>query len=65
MENPVRKQRVKYETEEERRSGMLATFLRYASKPWTCDICHKTILRGNKSTHLRSKKHNQTIVVNN
>ena len=28
-----------------------------ASRPWTCDICNKTITIGNKSHHLKTTKH--------
>ena len=50
MENPIHRQYVKYETEEDRRKGLLTAFLRYSSKPWTGDVCNKT-------RHLRSNKH--------
>jgi ribosomal protein L37AE/L43A len=63
MENPIRRQYTKYTNEEDRRKGLLEAFLRYSTKPWTCDICDKTILKGNKSNHLKSKKHKQNIVV--
>ena len=42
--------------EEEKRERYLAAQLRYSSKPWTCD-CGRTILKGNKTKHLRSKIH--------
>jgi len=63
--NPVRRQYTKYETDEDRRKGLLAAFLRYSSKPWTCDICNKTILKGNKSKHLKSKNHDKIKSQNN
>jgi ribosomal protein L37AE/L43A len=65
MENPIRRQYRKYTNAEERRKGLLEAFLRYATKPWRCDICGKTILKGNKSNHLKSKKHNQKMSLNN
>ena len=42
--------------EEEKRERYLAAQLRYSSKLWTCD-CGRTILKGNKTNHLRSKIH--------
>ena len=45
MENPIRRQYTKYTNEEDRRKGLLEAFLRYATKPWMCDICEKTILK--------------------
>jgi len=63
--NPVSRQYTKYETDEDRRKGLLAAFLRYSSKPWTCDICSKTILKGNKSKHLKSKNHDKIKSQNN
>jgi ribosomal protein L37AE/L43A len=62
MENPIRRQYTKYTNEEDRRKGLLEAFLRYSTKPWTCDICDKTILKGNKSNHLKSKKHYQKMI---
>ena len=43
--------------EEEKRERYLASELRYATKPWTCTNCNITILIGNKTKHLKSKKH--------
>ena len=65
MENPIHRQYTKYTNEEDRRKGLLEAFLRYATKPWMCDICDKTILKGNKSKHLKSKKHTRNTVVKN
>ena len=61
MDNSIHKQGVVYETEEERRRGFLAALSRYAKKPWCCEICNKTILRGNKTKHLRSNHHKQNL----
>ena len=58
MENPIRRQYTKYTNEEHRRKGLLEAFLKYSTKPWTCGICDKTFLKGNKSDYLKSKKHN-------
>lgn len=65
LQPPTHKQGVKYETEEERRNGLLKAFLRYSSKPWKCDICDRTIWQGNKTKHLRSNFHKRNMVLNN
>lgn len=52
-----RKQKEKYDNEEDRREGYRLAQLQYAKKPWTCDTCKKTILLGNKTKHLRFNKH--------
>ena len=57
MDGIIHKQGKKYNTEEERRCGYLAAQLKYATKKWKCEICKTTIMRGNKSNHLKSKKH--------
>ena len=62
---PTHKQGVKYETEEERRNGLLKAFLRYSSKPWTCEVCNRTIWKGNKTKHLKTNVHKRNMVVNN
>ncbi len=59
MDNPIHRQGVMYETEEERRKGFLAALKRFSRKPWCCETCHVTILRGNKTKHLRSTRHNK------
>ena len=51
------KQGEKYNNECDRREGFRLAQLRYAKKPWTCNTCNVTILTGNKTKHLRSKKH--------
>ena len=65
MENPIRRQYTKYTNEEDRRKSLLQAFLRYSSKPWTCEVCNTTIWKGNKTKHLKSKRHNQNMAVNN
>jgi hypothetical protein len=52
----VYKQGKRCSSEEERRERYLASQLRYSSKSWTCD-CGRTIRKGNKTNHLRSKIH--------
>jgi ribosomal protein L37AE/L43A len=59
----IHKQGVVYETEEERRKGFLAALTRYSSKPWTCETCNITIRRGNKTKHLRSNHHKQSLTI--
>ena len=56
-----RKRGEKYDNENDRREGYRIAQLKYASKPWTCEACSKTILIGNKTKHVRSKKHLQLI----
>lgn len=51
------KQGKKYNNEYDRQQGFRLAQLRYAKKPWTCNTCNVTILTGNKTKHLRSKKH--------
>ncbi len=48
----------KYKTDEERQKAKVENWKRFSYKPWTCDKCKVTILRGNKTNHLNSKKHN-------
>ena len=57
MDKPKHKQGVIYHNEEDRRAGRLEAKRRYANKPWTCETCNVTILRGHKSKHLKSNKH--------
>jgi len=47
----------KYNTDEERKEGFRQAQLRYTAKPWRCESCNVTIRLGNKTKHLRSKKH--------
>ena len=47
----------KYENEEDRRKGYLASQLRYATKLWRCEICNISLMKGNKTAHLKSKTH--------
>jgi hypothetical protein len=56
MKDQVYKQGKICKNEEEKRERYLAAQHRYAAKPWTCD-CGRTILKGNKTNHLKSKIH--------
>jgi hypothetical protein len=56
MDNLIHKQGKRCSSEEERRERYLAAQLRHSSKPWTCE-CGRTVLKGNKTHHLRSKIH--------
>jgi len=51
----------KYSTDEERRKAYLEAQKRQAYKRWTCDRCNITILKGNKTNHLKSKKHSHNV----
>ena len=57
MEEKVYKQGERCSNEKEKRERYPASQLRYATKPWTCTNCGVTILIGNKTKHLKSKKH--------
>ena len=58
MENFIpHKQGQKYDSDEDRKEGFRISQLRYSAKPWYCEICSKTMRLGNKTKHLRSKKH--------
>jgi ribosomal protein L37AE/L43A len=57
MKDQVHKQGERCSNEKEKRERYLAAQLRYATKPWTCTNCNITILIGNKTKHLKSKKH--------
>jgi len=58
MENFIpHKQGQKYDSDEDRKEGFRLAQLRYTAKPWTCESCNLTIRLGNKTKHLRSKKH--------
>jgi hypothetical protein len=54
----VHRQGQRYDNEDDRIRGFRAAQLRYASQLWQCDICNTVLLRGNKSAHLKSNKHN-------
>jgi len=43
--------------EEDKRRSRLASKLRYAMKPWTCESCNVMIQLGHKSRHFKSEKH--------
>jgi hypothetical protein len=57
MKDQVYKQGVRCRNEKEKRERYLASQQRYTSKPWTCTNCDITIRIGNKTKHLKSKKH--------
>ena len=61
MDTPRHKQGEIYDNEEDRHNGLLAAKRRYGSNPWQCETCNVTILRGNKTNHLKSKKHSKQI----
>ena len=44
-------------TEEERGQRKRANWSKYSNKPWSCDVCNIQIRLGNKSKHLKTKKH--------
>jgi len=47
----------RYDTEEGRRTARLMTKRKYSAKPWACEVCDISIVLGNKSRHLQSRKH--------
>ena len=47
----------KYNTDEDRREGYLEAQRRSAAKIWNCEYCNLSISKGNKTNHLKSKKH--------
>ena len=57
MKDQVYKQGERCVTEKEKLERYLASQLRHATKPWTCTNCGVTIQIGNKTKHLKSKKH--------
>ena len=48
---------MKYQTEEERTRAYKLQQNNYAKKDWKCDACDCVIRIGNRTKHLRSKKH--------
>ena len=57
MDTIIHKQGKRYDTDAERYKGYLSAQLRYASKEWKCETCNISIQRGNKTRHLKSKRH--------
>ena len=57
MDQSTRKQYEFYTNEEDRINGVRESKRKYGNKKWTCEICNITILRGNKTHHLKSQKH--------
>ena len=51
----------KYQTEAERIKAYKEQQNNYAAKEWFCSICNCTIRLGNKTKHLKSKKHKNNI----
>ena len=47
----------RYKTKEESHTAFLNAKRTYANKMWICNTCGFKINRGNKTQHLRSKKH--------
>jgi hypothetical protein len=59
--NTVHRQGQRYDSEEDKIKGFRAAQLRYAMQLWQCNICNAPLLRGNKSAHLKSKKHKKCL----
>ena len=57
MDNGIHKQGKRYDNEKDKRKGYLDAQLRYATKLWLCEICKTSVMKGNKSKHLKTKKH--------
>ena len=57
MDSQRHKQGVRYVNDEDRRKGYIAAQKRHSEKPWTCEICNKTMRRSNKVNHERTKAH--------
>jgi ribosomal protein L37AE/L43A len=57
LKNVMHRQGQRCDNEEDRRVRYLAAQLRYATQEWHCNVCNTTSLKGNKSNHLKSKKH--------
>ena len=57
MDTPRHRQGEMYDNENDRRNANLESKRRYGNKKWTCEICNITVLRGNKTHHLKSQKH--------
>ena len=49
----------KYNDDEERLAALRGQKNRYAKKPYTCEFCNVTILKGNKWLHSKSYKHEE------
>ena len=47
----------KYETEEERLQCKKEARKRSMAKPWTCEICNKTMSYSNRTNHERTTAH--------
>ena len=57
MDKSKRKQYEFYTNEEDRINSLRKSKLKYSKKPWFCETCEVTVLRGHKSRHLKSQKH--------
>ena len=57
QKNIMHRQGQRCANEEDRCARYRASQLRYATKLWQCNVCNASLLRGNKSAHLKTKKH--------
>jgi rubrerythrin len=57
MDKPAKRQYREHCNEEDRQNALRESKRKYGKKKWTCEICNITILRGNKTHHLKSQKH--------
>ena len=48
---------IKYHDDKERLLALRRQKNKYAKKPYTCDLCKVTFMRGNKWLHSKSYKH--------
>ena len=49
--------RIKYHDDKERLLALRQQKNKYTKKPYTCDLCNKIILTGNKWLHSKSYRH--------
>ena len=63
MENFIpHKQGERYDTEEERRIGILQSKRKYAAKSWMCETCGTNTSISHRSRHLNSNKHKKKMI---
>ena len=48
---------IKYHDDKERLIALREQKNKYAKKPYTCDICNVTVMRGNRWLHSKSYRH--------
>lgn len=48
---------LKHQTDDDRIKAHRAQQTKYGRKTWECDVCGCKLQLGNKSNHIRSKKH--------